>query len=564
MSQSTHTLAITMTADMGAAIVALNNSERKIRELVQAKRALGSMTPELTAAIDKEILALKQEQLVLGKRVGLVNQNAQINKNFSKSIAQVGTGSGKFNQAIGQAAFAVEDFMSVIETMGFSGAMRAAGNNLSMIGHILGGPLVGGAVGFAAVAAPMLIKKLFGIGEAAGSVTEKLTATLKALKDVQSVERLKFDSLFKMEDIAGIDSVDAIKSKIKELDKEIAGFQQDLLETRQKKLRAGMSIFDDVSIERQGVNNFKFLGKQIDALGDTAGKKLRDVVLPDIERQIKKINDRVKQDLIANPANTKRILEVARKELEALRTATIGEQGSIFGAALGADDLPNSARHAMEMLQGAASNAFKDLEQRLTLPTAELKSLKEELADLNQEEIKSGAELSEAQKQRVKALEEEIKLRETALLMIERASKADMDMAARASHELGRDPTQKKLLDDLMDKERALTEQFEASKGSPEDLKNYRERLAEIQNEKVEALTDMLGKNTDVVKDATISASNQAEAARAAVMLAEKQSREGSAKKEEIPRAEIVNALKNVEKAIKSGQTLVLQSGGSI
>jgi DNA repair exonuclease SbcCD ATPase subunit len=540
MSQSTHTLAITMTADMGAAIVALNNSEQRIRELVQAKRALGSMTPELTAAIDEEILALKREQLALGKRAGLVDQNAQINKNFSKSIAQVGAGSGKFNQAIGQAAFAVEDFMSVIETMGFKGAMRAAGNNLSMIGHILGGPLVGGAVGFAAVAGPMLISKLFEVGQTSKEVARDiltLAAEMESLAD-QEVKNLKFR--FELVDVneMGIDQLDAQmkslpraaeehRTRLKNIQKE-----QDALG---KQLAEQLKLFEKPTSWEIAMNLVLNPGSLLAPLF------LNDVgasseTMKEAFKKFREIREKTREALAISPHDAIAIMETYKSTVENIKSTL----------------LPMEARN----IEVAFSADKSKLDDVLKLGGS-LEEVRKKLEGLAKAESKERDDLNKNMEKTLEILEQQLQLRE-------RISRMDMEEADKVSWELGRSGPEKKLLDDLMDKERSLTEQFEASKGSPEDLKNYRERLAEIQNEKVEALTDMLGKNTDVVKDATISASNQAEAARAAVMQAEKQSREGSAKKEEIPRAEIVNALKNVEKAIKSGQTLVLQSGGSI
>jgi hypothetical protein len=535
MSQSTHTLAITMTADMGAAIVALNNSEQRIRELVQAKRALGSMTPELTAAIDEEILALKREQLALGKRAGLVDENAQINRNFTKSIAQVGAGSGKFNQAIGQAAFAVEDFMSVIETMGFKGAMRAAGNNLSMIGHILGGPLVGGAVGFAAVAGPMLISKLFEVGQTSKEVARDiltLAAEMESLAD-QELKNLKFR--FELVDVneMGIDQLDAQMKSLPRAAEEHRTRLKNIQEEQDalgKQLAEQLKLFEKPTAWEIAMN-----------LVMNPGSLAAPLLLPseasrEAFKQFKEIKEKTREALAISPHDAIAIMETYKSTVENIKSTL----------------LPMEARN----IEVAFSADKSKLDDVLKLGGS-LEEVRKKLEGLAEAESKERDDLNKNMEKTLEILEQQLQLRE-------RISRMDMEEAEKVSWELGRSGPEKKLLDDLMDKERALTEQFEASKGSPEDLKNYRERLAEIQNEKVEALTDMLGKNTDVVKDATISASNQAEAARAAVMQAEKQSREGSAKKEEIPRAEIVNALKNVEKAIKSGQTLVLQSGGSI
>ena len=156
----------------------------------------------------------------------------------------------------------------------------------------------------------------------------------------------------------------------------------------------------------------------------------------------------------------------------------------------------------------------------------------------------------------VEVLEQQLQLRE-------RISRMDMEEADRVSRELGRSGPEKMLLDDLLSKEKALTEQFEASKGSPEDMENYRDRLAEIQNEKLESLTGTLEKNTDTIKDATVVAADQRETARQAAVLAAKQSREASSKKEEVPRAEIVRAIDRLAKALDGKQSLLTQSGGA-
>lgn len=56
------------------------------------------------------------------------------------------------NRGLLEASRGVEDFVSQFGTQGFAGGMRAAGNNISQMAFVMGGPLVGALAGFATAA----------------------------------------------------------------------------------------------------------------------------------------------------------------------------------------------------------------------------------------------------------------------------------------------------------------------------------------------------------------------------------------------------------------------------
>ena len=534
MTQSTHNLAITMSADMNSAIVALGNSEKKIRELIVARRALSQATPELTRSINQEILALKEEQLALGKRAGLVAQNATVSKKLARELEGVGAGNGKFNQALGQASFAVEDFMSVIETMGFSGAMRAAGNNLSMIGHILGGPLVGGAVGFAAVAAPMLISKLFEVSKTSKEVARDiltLADEMESLAD-QEVKNLKFR--FELVDVneMGIDQLDA---QMKSLPRAAEEHRTRLKNIQEEQDAVGKQLAEQLKLFEKPTSWEIAMNLVMNPGSLAAPLFLPSEASMEAFKKFKEIKEKTREALAISPHDALSIMETYKSTVENIKSTLLPLEARNIEVAFSADK-----RKLDDVLKFGGS----------------LEDLRKKLEGLAKAESKERDDLNKNMQKTVEVLEQQLQLRE-------RISRMDMEEADRVSRELGRSGPEKVLLDDLLSKEKALTEQFEASKGSPEDMENYRDRLAEIQNEKLESLTGTLEKNTDTIKDATVVAADQRETARQAAVLAAKQSREASSKKEEVPRAEIVRAIDRLAKALDGKQSLLTQSGGA-
>ena len=555
MTQSTHNLSITMTADMNAAIIALGNSERRIRELMVARRALSAATPELTRSINQEILALKEEQLALGKRAGLVAQNATVSRKLARELEGVGAGNGKFNQALGQASFAVEDFMSVIETMGFSGAMRAAGNNLSMIGHILGGPLVGGAVGFAAVAGPMLYKSLSGIGDAAEKSAEKLNKLLSAVKESHKLADIGFENKFAIDDIGAIDSLKGVEDKIRETEREIQRLNREAEHIKEQKLTAGEGILNTVSLKNEMGAVFAYLKGESKEFGEEHERHIT-AMMPVIEAKILAIHNNLRNALTANPQDVDKLLKKAKEQIETLKQEATAEA---FGRRMLFSSMDAYIpTWLQDDLIGNMAAAFGTLEDKLTIPSAQLEKMKSTLDAIHSSD-------RENNEKNIAAKKRELELQ--AELAHQKRLQADaQDLANKktlASLEAYSYTDTQKSLAGLMDEERKIQELFNSSAKGPSEQRAYEEALASVQMEKMEELSDKLEQNTDTIKDATVVAADQRETARQAAELAAKQSREASSRKEEVPRAEIVRAIDRLAKALDGKQSLLTQSGGA-
>ena len=236
MADSQNKIGLSMTVDVREAMKGLQDVAGKIRQLMMLRKDMVAHDAD-TSALDKRIVALKKYQLELAKSSGLV-KNATFNtKEFTKNLNAQTKGSGKFNQAIGQASFAIEDFMSVYSTMGMQGALRAAGNNLSMMGHILSGPLMGGAIGLAAGALPMLINQFAGVEEEAEGVNEQLQKLYSWSEIISRSRTREFDMLKSLRDIKKIDSTDKLKGFVEARTDEITklGIEADVVK---EKIRA--------------------------------------------------------------------------------------------------------------------------------------------------------------------------------------------------------------------------------------------------------------------------------------------------------------------------------------
>jgi hypothetical protein len=215
----------------------------------------------------------------------------------SAAAEKIGKGQGKMQQAMGQASFAVEDFMVTIETMGFSGAMRAAGNNLSMMGHILGGkhgPLIGGIIGVSAVAIPMLIKSFDLLGEKAKEVNKELSELLVPLNRMQTSQNLQLDLKFSIEDIQEMEGASNLEKFLKASTR-----QSEQLDSELKELIQTEQEFTDIIQKR--------MQRPVMAnLNLSAGG----------EADLKKALDKLREDIIDTPKLVKDHMEAARKEID--------------------------------------------------------------------------------------------------------------------------------------------------------------------------------------------------------------------------------------------------------
>ena len=212
------------------------------------------------------------------------------------AAGKIGKGQGKMQQAMGQASFAVEDFMTVIETMGISGAMRAAGNNLSMIGHILGGPLIGGLIGVSAVGIPMLLTQMGILGGKAKDTKKELDGLLLTLNRMQTSQDLQLDLKFAIEDIQEMEGASNLEKFLKASTR-----QSEQLDNELKKLIQTEQEFTDIIQKRMQRPVMANLN-----------------VSPEAKLDIEKALDNLKDNIIATPTLIKDHMDQAREEIDKL------------------------------------------------------------------------------------------------------------------------------------------------------------------------------------------------------------------------------------------------------
>jgi hypothetical protein len=199
---SVHNIAVTMTADAKGAVKEFHKIQREINSLEKIQKTLVSQGYNTAAtALNGEIRALKGKQTALAKQHGFISgvtkktvENTRAEKQNTiaikantvaktanaKSSVTMARSTGRMNVAIAQAGFAVEDFMTQVGPAGLAGGLRAAGNNISLMASMLGGPLIGAVIGITTAALPTLVNMLTRTSEEADEANRSLTNLNKA------------------------------------------------------------------------------------------------------------------------------------------------------------------------------------------------------------------------------------------------------------------------------------------------------------------------------------------------------------------------------------------------
>ncbi len=152
-------------------------------------------------------------------------------QNQSKQLAQsLGSSSGGLGRGIGQAAFAVQDFTSVLALGGansFSRALMSTMNNVQMLGMAFG-PWGMALTAAAGALGSILIPKLFEGGEAMKSLADQ---TKDAIKELGNLERTENALKGDIRSVTGLDSSKAVKGRIGDIDGDakLLGRQRDRL-----------------------------------------------------------------------------------------------------------------------------------------------------------------------------------------------------------------------------------------------------------------------------------------------------------------------------------------------
>jgi len=243
--QQTKLLAATQAdASMQAKQLALSEAQAA-QALVQTKSATAQLAISAkSAAIAESNLAMAAEQMLqrslqaaqaqqqLATATEHFGRTATVSaatmrryrSEFAKGAAAtagLGMSSGKAQLAISQLIFAVDDASTVYGTAGLSGAVRAAGNNLTMFASLLGGPYALAAA--VALSAGMQLYLTFTKeAKAADNETEAIKRQIAALR-----ERAHLLGVSTTSDKAN-KNVDELRSELREIE-----IQKKLLQQQQ-------------------------------------------------------------------------------------------------------------------------------------------------------------------------------------------------------------------------------------------------------------------------------------------------------------------------------------------
>lgn len=549
---SVHEIAIKLTASTGSVQTSLDKVKDRIDSLTQARKKMGFVDTLEAKRTDDRIARLKRlrEELERNARAetsaastpghprGVAGALADDNAH-NKAIK----GNGRLAQSFTQLSYGVEDFLAVYGTMGFAGAMRGAGNNLSMVARILAGPFAGGIMGAAIVGLPLFIAAT----RTAKQEQEEFAKALKKSADAgddwfKTQQRMAMRDLehgFLMRDL------DKIKD-IKQLEDRLAGIGDNLDRINLKSDLAGGGFkraFDTA------INT---------VLGDDVGEKLMDqIVDPAFKKEVERFKAIRKNFETEFRDNFQLDPEVAVKHLTSDLEKLLADMPA-YG--VGSLD-PNP----MEILRafGLAEVTAKDMQKRaIILEQIEALLMRAKAAateaNAKAEEMQSiQKNLDDLEKSKVEHLKEQAKLREEIKKSIEAAQNAEsMDQLNRAAQS----PLQRIIqgVKDDMDK---LRDVFENSQAGPEQLAAFRTGRDNILKNAIDGLSGNTKEQTKVFKDAMQSGPNSAEAAESAKRAAEAQVEAAKNQKKDATNKDVVDAIKILSDTLKNGQLIAVPVG---
>lgn len=248
---------------------AAESTSKKLFTVATALRHMRTQIVKNEAAGRMHNNGLRRQIILLQQQEKQLMKTARAEAALNRQKRFLAGGAGRLQQAFGQASFAVEDFMSVVGTMGVSGGLRAAGNNLSMMGHILGGPkkgaLYGGIVGVAAIALPMLWKAFSKTSEEAEKAKLSLDDWLASVRNQQALEDIALEIKFKMEDLQELEELDSVTSFLKQNNRELEKMELALKKLQETNKHVLTPILSKLNVPTDALE--KFLGtKHLDEL----------------------------------------------------------------------------------------------------------------------------------------------------------------------------------------------------------------------------------------------------------------------------------------------------------
>ena len=546
-----HQMAVKMTVEQNDAIAGFNQYERRIRELLKVKNGLEAAQAD-TSAIDDEIQGLRKLQMELAQTGGLTKNVGTSTKKMSQNMNAATKGSGKFSQAIGQAAFGVEDFFAGFETGGLKGGLRGAGNNMSMVARIAAGPLTGGLVGIALVSLPLVIKALSG-------AEEKTDDFAKALDNLVDAQQRKVDAFN-----ADVDH----DKRIKDIQKEgksvedLKGQLEDLLLQRKKdknELAAIAAVRAKLG-EKAGISDkdFGIAGSQQAIFGkiDTALGAWKPGGMSEFNSNVSK---ELKQNLQAAMSNAVEQLKKRPEHAETIGKVLGGDINRAFDAAQ--DKVESEGKFGSSMLLGKIQggtlwNSYIDDVKDVVNEEGKLAGIAEKATTLNQKS-------NDLKKEGVRSLEEEKALR-NAITKAQKEEnkeasekfgkmKKEQEAALQTLQQAGQSPFQQ-MIQKMIDERQKLRDAFaETDKGVSKQVlikaerKSLEASLAKLEKE--------LAKNTQVLsKGEHLLGPNRAESAELARIKAKTQIDKAEVDKDK--NKDVVDAI-NLLKEVLAGKTVL-------
>lgn len=366
----------------------------------------------------RQMDAKRAEDDDYNRRMNNWKRNRAIARNQANDAALMVRQQGGFggaSMAIGQASYAVEDFIQVLSMGGgLNMALMSASNNLSMVAR----SALGTSVAMSAVAGIGVPAVLIGLGflirsfgeskNAAEELTKQLGETRRELDHIAKMSNIDLAQKFRMEDILGMTDRGAVASELVSTNRELERMQKNLVDLEQQQQGTRKSLREALFGGEKGQAQFE---EQLQSL---MAMKLKQA--DDFERVLGLNKD------------------ATRRNVEALQSAYLSLKD-----ALDADNFTEAIRLATEL-----ENKYHELTigEANTYDTARsslyyLLNDQERLNEFKKQMLEDGRTEEEINKQIAGAKKEIQKLEEqSAKLAREKAEAAARELNARQEEEL--------------------------------------------------------------------------------------------------------------------------------
>lgn len=344
----------------------------KENETALARASKAAEDEDIRRLIEREKRGKALEDAISGRAKGSRRTN-------TGDISRGGT--DKFSLGIQQAAFAVEDFFSV--TGGLDQRIRAAGNNISQLGFILGsttGLFAGIGVTIAAQAiAPLL--KLTQVGRDLNDWLESGRNKADSFRDSIAAQKQAVDDLSASFGrlAASIDnaSTSSFGRQAKDSRAQIVSIAEGLRNVRERQLFSSDAGVLTADARVKAAENRLGRATTVEE-ARTARQELEAATQEQrAARERAVVRARQPVDVAAVRRRAEADIEAARVRAEEFRRATLAEGGDAVSAQMGAEEIINEAKQRAAAQIAAAENAavFQARQRGVDRTTARLGGL---------------------------------------------------------------------------------------------------------------------------------------------------------------------------------------------